>query len=75
DEIEFLGKSTVKKEDYFIFKYKSDSDNLSDDLKNVWLIGWSGSDGGTFSDFDKLSDYEKKTPEKTVKYITKKLLK
>lgn len=75
DEIELLGKATVKKEDYFIFKYKSDSDNLTDELQNVWLIGWSGSQGSTFSEFDKLSDYEKKTPEKTVKYITKKLLK
>lgn len=75
DEIELLGKATVKKEDYFVFKYKSDSDNLTDELQNVWLIGWSGSQGSTFSEFDKLSDYEKKTPEKTVKYITKKLLK
>ena len=75
DEIELLGKATVKKEDYFIFKYKSDSDNLTDELQNVWLIGWSGSQGSTFSEFDKLSDFEKKTPEKTVKYITKKLLK
>lgn len=75
DEIELLGKATVKKEDYFIFKYKSDSDNLTDELQNVWLIGWSGSQGSTFSEFDKLSDFEKKTPEKTVKYIIKKLLK
>lgn len=75
DEIELLGKATVKKEDYFIFKYKSDSDNLTDELQNVWLIGWSGSQGSTFSEFDKLSDFEKNTPEKTVKYITKKLLK
>ncbi len=75
NEIELLGKATVKKEDYFIFKYKSDSDNLTDELQNVWLIGWSGSQGSTFSEFDKLSDFEKKTPEKTVKYITKKLLK
>lgn len=75
DEIELLGKATVKKEDYFIFKYKSDSDNLTDELQNIWLIGWSGSQGSTFSEFDKLSDFEKKTPEKTVKYITKKLLK
>lgn len=75
DEIELLGKATIKKEDYFIFKYKSDSDNLTDELQNVWLIGWSGSQGSTFSEFDKLSDFEKKTPEKTVKYITKKLLK
>ncbi len=75
DEIELLGKATVKKEDYFIFKYKSDSDNLTDELQNVWLIGWSGSQGSTFSEFDKLSDFVKKTPEKTVKYITKKLLK
>lgn len=75
DEISLIGITKVKKETFYVFKFKSDSDNLSDDLKNVYLIGWSGSDGGTFSNFDKLSDFEKKTPEKTVKYIRKKLLK
>ncbi len=74
DEIEFLGQTKKKGEVFHIFRYKSDSDNLGDDLKGVWLIGWSGNDGGTFSNFDKYADYEKKTPEKTVKYICRKLL-
>ena len=74
DEIELLGVTKKKGETFHVFRYKSDSDNLGDDLKGVWLIGWSGNDGGTFSNFDKYADYEKKTPEKTVKYIRRKLL-
>ncbi|MBQ7324241.1 MAG: hypothetical protein IJW98_00705 [Clostridia bacterium] len=74
DEIEYLGKVKVKKENFWIFRYKSDSDTLSEDLQNQWLIGWSGDDGGTFSQFDLYAPFEKKTPEKTVKYIKKKLL-
>ena len=74
DEIELLGVTKKKGETFHVFRYRSDSDNLGDDLKGVWLIGWSGNDGGTFSHFDKYADYEKKTPEKTVKYIRRKLL-
>ncbi|MDE6676274.1 MAG: hypothetical protein K2K12_00990 [Clostridia bacterium] len=73
DEIEFLGKVKVKREEYYVFKYKSDSDNLSDDLKGEWLVGWSSDEGGTFSHFDKLSEYEKKKPAKTLKAIRKTL--
>lgn len=75
DEIECIGSIKIKKELYHIFRYKSDSENLTDDLKNEWLIGWSSNDGGTFSEFDLYADYEKKTPEKTVKYIKRKLIK
>ncbi|MDE6617432.1 MAG: hypothetical protein K2K13_00090 [Clostridiales bacterium] len=75
DDIQLLGSGKVKKEVYYVFKYKSDSDNLSDDCVNQWLIGWSSPDGGTFSNFDLLRDYEKKTVEKTVKHIIKKLIK
>lgn len=74
DEIELLGVTKKKGETFHVFRYKSDSDNLGDDLKGVWLIGWSGNDGGTFSNFDKYADYEKKAPEKTVRYIRRKLL-
>ena len=74
DAIELLGVTKKKGETFHVFRYKSDSDNLGDDLKGVWLVGWSGNDGGTFSNFDKYADYEKKTPEKTVKYIRRKLL-
>lgn len=41
DEIELVGKVAKKKTEYYIFKYKSDSDNLGDELKGKWLIGWS----------------------------------
>lgn len=75
DETELLGSVNVKKQTYYVFKFKSDSDNLSDELKNKWLIGWSADGGNTFSNFDPLSAFEKKTPQKTVKYIAKKLLK
>ncbi|MDR2201742.1 MAG: hypothetical protein LBP26_03110 [Clostridiales bacterium] len=74
DEIEPLGTVKSKGGVYRVFKYKSGSDNLSDDLKNRWLIGWSSNNGNTFSNFDKLSDYERKTPRKTLKHIKKKLL-
>ena len=75
DDIQLLGTVNVRKELFHIFKYKSDSKNLSEDLQNEYLIGWSGNEGGTFSNFDKLSDFQKKTNEKTLKYIAKKLLK
>ncbi len=74
DEIVYVGMTKKKGETFHIFRYKSDSDTLDDASKNVWLIGWSGSDGGTFSNFDRYADYEQKTPEKTVKYIRRKLL-
>lgn len=74
DEIVLLGDVKVKGEKFYIFKYKSDSDNLSDELKNEWLIGWSSDEGGTFSNFDRLCDYEQKKPAKTLKVIKKKLI-
>ncbi len=73
DQIEYLGK-VKKKEEYHIFRYMSDSNNLGDDLKNQWLIGWSNDEGGTFSNFDRYSDFEKNTIEKTLKNIKKRLL-
>jgi len=74
NEIEYIGKAELKDENFFIFKFKSDSDTLGDDLKDKWLIGWSGNEGGTFSNFDEYEKFDKGTPEKTVKYIKKKLL-
>ena len=73
DEIEFVGKIR-KKEDYYIFKFKSNSDTLSDDLKDKWLIGWANNEGGTFSNFDLYENFEQKTIEKTLKRIKKRLL-
>jgi len=76
DKIEYIGKIKYlfKKEVFHVFKYCSDSDNLEDELKNQWLIGWSSNEGGTFSNFDKYSLFEKDTTEKTLKNIKKKLI-
>ncbi len=74
DKIELIGRVAKGGENYHVFKYMTDSDNLTEDLQNVWLVGWAGDQGGTFSTFARLDAFEKKTPEKTLKYITKKLL-
>ena len=73
DKIELLGK-VKKKEEYFVFRFMSDSENLGEDRINKWLIGWASDEGGTFSNFDLYSDFEQKTVEKTLKKIKKKLL-
>ncbi len=74
DEIEYIGETKSDGELFRIFRFRSDSDNLQESAKGQWLLGWSGSEGGTFSNFDLYADYEKETPEKTVKYIKKKVL-
>ena len=76
DAIEYVGKITYlfKKEVYYVFKFRSDSDTLGADLKNKWLIGWSSEDGGTFSNFDEYARFEKNTVAATLKNIKKKLL-
>ena len=76
DEIEYIGKISylLKKEVYHVFKYRSDSDTLDEQLKNMWLLGWSSEDGGTFSNFDEYALYEQPTIEATLKTIKKKLI-
>ena len=77
EEIEYLGRVTFlfRKDPYHVFKFRSGSTTLSDNCRNQWLIGWSCRNGATFSNFDKLQDYELDTLEKTLKNIKKKLLK
>lgn len=76
DAIEYLGKVTYlfKKDVYYIFRFRSDSKNLDDELRGQWLIGWSDCGGGTFSNFDRYDLYAGATPKKTLKNIKKKLL-
>ena len=76
DAIEYIGKVKYlfKKEVFHVFKYRSDSDTLGEDLKGKWLIGWSSNNGGTFSNFDEYASFEMHTTEATLKNIKKKLL-
>ena len=76
DEIQYIGKITYlfKKEFYHVFRFRSESDTLGDDLRGKWLIGWSGSDGGTFSNFDEFEKFDLGSTEKTLKNIKKKLI-
>jgi len=72
--IEYLGTVTVKKYPFRIFRFKSDSESLSEDKRGKWLIGWSSIEIGTFSPFLEYEKYEKKTIEKTLAHIAKKLI-
>ena len=76
DAIEYIGKVKYffKKEVFYVFKYRSDSENLNEEQKNKWLIGWSSDDGGTFSNFDEYAPFEQETTEKTLRLIRKKLI-
>lgn len=76
DEIVYIGrvKKLFKKEIFHVFKYRSNSDTLDDSLKNKWLVGWSSNDGGTFSEFEAFSEFEKDTTEKTLKCIKKRII-
>ena len=76
DEIVYLGriKPLFKKEVFHVFKFRSDSDTLGEELKNKWLIGWSSNEGGTFSNFDEFAPYEQEPIEKALKKIKKQLI-
>lgn len=73
DEIELLGKVKFlfRKEPYYIFKFRSDSDTLDDENKNKWLVGWSTVNDGSFSHFDTLASLEGPTLDETLKRIKK----
>lgn len=77
DAIEYLGEVLPllsKKPSYRIFRFISSSDTLDEESKNVWLIGWSSIDGGTFSGFDLYSDFEGKDTKETLTRVAKKLI-
>lgn len=76
DEIEYIGriKYLFKKDVYHIFKFRSASETLGEDLKDKWLIGWASKDGGTFSNFDELDKFDLGDTDKTLKNIKKKLI-
>ena len=73
DDIEYIGK-VKKRGTYYIFRFRSNSENLDEETRGQWLIGWSEAKGGTFSNFDLYSNYKQLTNDKTVKYIKKNLL-
>lgn len=76
DEIVYLGriKQLFKKEVFHVFKFRSDSDTLGDDLRGKWLIGWSSNEGGTFSNFEEFAPYEHEPVEKALKLIKKRII-
>lgn len=76
DEIVYLGriKPLFKKEEYHVFKFRSDSDTLGNERKNRWLIGWSSEEGGTFSNFDAYAPYENMPAKKALRLIKKKII-
>ena len=76
EEIAYIGKIKYlfKKDVYHVFKYRSESDTLGDDLKGKWLIGWSSAEGGTFSNFDEFAKFDLGSTDKTLKNIKKKLI-
>lgn len=76
DEIEFVGKIRYffRKEEYYIFRFRSDSANLGDDVRGKWLLGWSEADGGTFSHFELFEKYEKGSVKKTLKNIKRHVI-
>ena len=76
DEIVYLGrvKKLFSREVFHVFKFRSDSDTLADENKNKWLVGWSSEEGGTFSEFEELAQFEKDTPEKTLKCLKKRIV-
>lgn len=72
EEIECVGNIKKRKTNYYVFKFKTKSNNLQVEKRNVWLVGVASVDNKTFSEFDRLSDFEKETVEKTLKSIAKK---
>ncbi len=76
DEILYVGK--VKRffstKVFHVYRFRSDSDTLSDDLKNKWLIGWSSEEGGTFSNFEEYAGFEGPTAKETLNRIKKHIL-
>lgn len=71
DEIQFVGTVKKRKNNFFVYKFKSKSNNLPEEKKDEWLVGWSCKNGETFSDFDLFSDFEKSSVEKTLKAVAK----
>ena len=73
-QIEMLGTVYIDDENYYIFKYMSNSDKLSPKLRNQWLIGFTSDTNNTFSGFDLLSEYEQEDVEATIDKIYKELM-
>lgn len=73
DKIEYITTEKIRKSEYYIYKFMSDSNTLANENKNVWLVGWANADGNTFSDFEPLSTFETENPKKTMKQIIKSI--
>lgn len=74
DEIEYLGCKKLKKHVFHVFRFRSDSENIDEAKRGKWLIGWSCLTLGAFTPYEEYEKHEKKTVEKTVSHIVKKLI-
>ena len=74
EELECLGNVVVRKHPFYVFRFRSNSENLEENMRGKWLICCSSLELGMFSPFADYEKYQKKTPEKTLSYITKKLI-
>lgn len=74
-DLECIGSATVKKQLFYVFRFRSDSENLDESLRGKWLLCCSSLELGMFSPFADYEKFQKKTPEKTFKNIVNKLIK
>ncbi len=74
-ELECLGRAIVRKIPFYVFRFRSNSENLDESLRGKWLICCTSLELGMFSPFADYEKFQKKTPEKTFKNIVNKLIK
>ena len=75
EDLECIGSAKVKKNTFYVFRFRSQSESLDESLRGKWLICCTSLELGIFSPFADYEKYQKKTPEKTFKNIVNKLIK
>ncbi len=72
NEIEYIGK--IRKSGVvYVFRFRSEKNIPGHGNAGEWMIGWARLNKNAFSQYDLYKNYEQKTPEKTLRYIKKKL--
>ena len=73
DEIRLLCSVGLEDGTLRVFRFRSDSSALPEEIRNQWLVGWSDGEGETFSEYEPLSRIKAKTPDKLAAYFNKEL--